>query len=118
MARKNSGSNLSRRNRSSIAIDTKSEAGKQIIYDLVKVLDVVVNNFRAGVMDRLGFGYEKLKKINPRIIVASGTGYGDAGPYAHKGGQDVLAQAMTGVMEKTADPSIPQSIYPTALCDK
>ena len=90
------------RNKRPIAIDTKSEAGKQIIYDLGKVSDVVVNNFRAGVMDRPGFGYEKLKEINPRIIVASGTGFGDAGPYAYKGGQDVLAQAMIGVMETTA----------------
>jgi crotonobetainyl-CoA:carnitine CoA-transferase CaiB-like acyl-CoA transferase len=105
------------RNKRSIAIDTKSEAGKQMIYELVKASDVVVNNFRAGVMDRLGFGYETLKEINPRIIFASGTGYGDAGPYAHKGGQDILAQALTGLIEKTADPSIPQSIYPTALCD-
>lgn len=105
------------RNKRSIEVDTKIEAGRQIIYDLVKVSDVIVNNFRAGVMDRLGFGYEKLKEINPRIIFASGTGFGDAGPYAHKGGQDILAQAMTGVMDKTADPSIPRSVYPTALCD-
>lgn len=105
------------RNKRSMTIDTKSEAGKQIVYDLVKHSDVVVNNFRAGVMDRLGFGYEKLKEINPRIIFASGTGFGSTGPYAHKGGQDVLAQAMSGVMEKTSDPSIPQSIYPTTLCD-
>ncbi|MEE4378044.1 MAG: CoA transferase [Candidatus Competibacteraceae bacterium] len=105
------------RNKRSIEIDTKSEAGKQIVYDLVKESDVVVNNFRAGVMDQLGFGYEKLKEINPRIIAASGTGYGETGPYAHKGGQDMLAQAMSGVMAVTADPSIPQSIYPTALCD-
>ncbi|MCB1972920.1 MAG: CoA transferase, partial [Geminicoccaceae bacterium] len=66
---------------------------------------------------RLGFGYETLSEINPRIICASGTGFGETGPYAHKGGQDVLAQAMSGVMDKTADPSIPRSIYPTTLCD-
>lgn len=105
------------RNKRSIEIDTKSEAGRQMVYDLVRVSDVVVDNFRAGVMDRLGFGYEALKAINPRIICASGTGFGEKGPYAHKGGQDVLAQAMTGVMEKTSDPSIPRSIYPTTLCD-
>lgn len=105
------------RNKRSIEIDTKSEAGKQIVYDLVKESDVVIDNFRAGVMDQLGLGYEKLKAINPRIIVASGTGFGEAGPYAKKGGQDMLAQAMSGVMAVTADPSIPQSIYPTALCD-
>jgi formyl-CoA transferase len=105
------------RNKRSIEIDTKSEEGRQRILDLVKTADVVVDNFRAGVMDRLGFGYDALSKVNPRIICASGTGFGSTGPYAHKGGQDVLAQAMTGVMEKTQDPSIPKSIYPTTLCD-
>ena len=105
------------RNKRSMEIDTKSKEGKQMVYDLVRHADVVVDNFRAGVMDRLGFGYETLRDINPRIICASGTGFGEKGPYAHKGGQDVLAQAMSGVMEKTADPSIPHSIYPTTLCD-
>ncbi|NKX68022.1 CoA transferase (plasmid) [Labrenzia sp. 5N] len=105
------------RNKRSVEIDTKSDEGKQMVYDLVRNADVVVDNFRAGVMDRLGFGYEALKAINPRIICASGTGFGEKGPYAHKGGQDVLAQAMSGVMEKTADPSIERSIYPTTLCD-
>lgn len=105
------------RNKRSVEIDTKSEEGRRQVLDLVKTADVVVDNFRAGVMDRLGFGYEALRKINPRIICASGTGYGATGPYAHKGGQDVLAQAMSGVMEKTQDPSIPKSIYPTTLCD-
>ena len=105
------------RNKRSVEVDTKSEEGRNAIFELVKTADVVVDNFRAGVMDRLGFGYEALSKINPRIICASGTGYGPVGPYAHKGGQDVLAQAMSGVMEKTQDPSIPKSIYPTTLCD-
>ncbi|MFV2054359.1 CaiB/BaiF CoA transferase family protein [Aliiroseovarius sp. YM-037] len=105
------------RNKRSVEIDTKSPEGKQMVYALVREADVVVDNFRAGVMDRLGFGYDELKKINPGIICASGTGFGEKGPYAHKGGQDVLAQAMSGVMEKTSDPSIPKSIYPTTLCD-
>jgi|TARA_R110002049_G_scaffold307712_2_gene509044 crotonobetainyl-CoA:carnitine CoA-transferase CaiB-like acyl-CoA transferase len=105
------------RNKRSITIDTKSDEGKKIVYELVRNSDVVVDNFRAGVMQRLGFGYDTLKAINPRIISASGTGYGEKGPYAHKGGQDVLAQAMSGVMEKRQDPSIPKSIYPTTLCD-
>lgn len=105
------------RNKRSVELDSKSTEGRQTILDLIRTADVVVDNFRAGVMDRLGFGFEALSKINPKIICASGTGFGPVGPYAHKGGQDVLAQAMTGVMEKTADPSIPRSIYPTALCD-
>ena len=105
------------RNKRSVEIDTKSVAGRQQVLDLIRMSDVVVDNFRAGVMDRLGFGYDALSQINSRIICASGTGYGPNGPYAHKGGQDVLAQAMAGVMEKTQDPSIPKSIYPTTLCD-
>ena len=105
------------RNKRSVEIDTKTPAGRQMVLEMVRGADVVVDNFRAGVMDRLGFGYEALSRINPRIICASGTGYGETGPYAHKGGQDVLAQAMSGVMEKVQDPSIPKSIYPTTLCD-
>lgn len=105
------------RNKRSVEINTKTVEGRQAVFELVKTADVVVDNFRAGVMDRLGLGYDDLSKINPRVICASGTGFGPAGPYAHKGGQDVLAQAMTGVMEKTSDPTIPRSIYPTTLCD-
>ncbi|MCY4007312.1 MAG: CoA transferase [Rhodobacteraceae bacterium] len=105
------------RNKRSVALDMKSEEGKQAIHALVKTADVVADNFRAGVMDRLGLGYECLSAVNPRIICASGTGFGFTGPYAHKGGQDVLAQALTGVMDKTSDPSVPRSIYPTTLCD-
>ena len=79
--------------------------------------DVVVNNFRAGVMERMGLGYDALSRINPRIIFAFGTGFGTEGPYSHKGGQDVLAQAMSGVMARKCDPSEPLTIYPTALAD-
>jgi crotonobetainyl-CoA:carnitine CoA-transferase CaiB-like acyl-CoA transferase len=65
----------------------------------------------------MGFGYEELARTNPRLIYAVGTGYGPAGPYAHKGGQDVLAQAMSGVMARLSDPDLPMSIYATALAD-
>lgn len=105
------------RNKRSIAIDVRSDEGKQVIYDLVRDADVVVNNFRPGVMERLGFGYQKLREINPRIIWALGSGFGSSGPYAHKGGQDILAQAYTGVMRRKADPHHPTAIYPTALAD-
>lgn len=84
------------RNKRSISIDTRGEEGKQVVLDLIRDADVVVSNFRAGVMDRIGFGYEAMKAINPRLIWASGTGFGESGPYAHKGGQDVLLQALSG----------------------
>ena len=105
------------RNKRSLALDLRDEANKEIVYELIAAADVVVSNFRAGVMDRIGFGYDKLRELNPRIIYAGGSGYGPTGPYAHKGGQDVLAQAMSGVMMRRADASIPMTIYPTALCD-
>ena len=105
------------RNKRSITIDTRGEAGKALVYDLVKTADVVVNNFRAGVMDRMGFGYETLRKINPRIICAFGSGFGQSGPLSHKGGQDILAQALSGVMARKPDPSLPTTLYATALAD-
>lgn len=105
------------RNKRSLALDLRQDSNKDIVYSLIRDSDVVVSNFRAGVMDRIGFGYEKLKKLNPKIVYASGSGYGPQGPYAHKGGQDVLAQAMSGVMMRRADPSTPITIYPTTLCD-
>ncbi|MXN17716.1 CoA transferase [Pseudooceanicola sp. GBMRC 2024] len=105
------------RNKRSVTLDTKSPEGRQMVLDLVRHCDVVVDNFRAGVMRRLGFDYDNLSTINPKIICASGTGYGPVGPHAGKGGQDVLAQAMTGTMEKRSDPSIPMSVYPTTVCD-
>ncbi|MCB1970356.1 MAG: CoA transferase [Geminicoccaceae bacterium] len=105
------------RNKKSLAVDLKNPEHKAAVLELVDGADVVVNNFRPDVMDRIGFGYDALRKRNPRLIYAVGTGYGIEGPYTHKGGQDVLAQAMTGVMLRKAGPEIPTSIYPTALCD-
>jgi len=105
------------RNKRSIALDLKSPAGLDIVRTMAKTADVVVNNFRAGVMERMGLGFDALSEINPRIIFAFGTGFGIKGPYAHKGGQDILAQAMSGAMMRKCDPSDPVTIYPTALAD-
>jgi crotonobetainyl-CoA:carnitine CoA-transferase CaiB-like acyl-CoA transferase len=105
------------RNKRSISVDTRSEQGKDVIRRLVRDADVVVSNFRGGVMERIGFGYEALSAINPRLIWASGTGFGDSGPYSHKGGQDVIAQAYSGVMWRRESEDIPLSVYPTTLCD-
>jgi formyl-CoA transferase len=105
------------RNKRSLALDLRQEAQKAVVRRLIERADVVVNNFRPGVMDRMGFGWEDCRKLNPRIIFAVGTGYGLEGPYQHKGGQDVMAQAMTGVMRRKADPDHPLATYPTALAD-
>ncbi len=105
------------RNKRSVALNLKSEADRQAALRLVESADVVVSNFRPGVIERMGFGYDDLRRINPRIICAVGTGFGLEGPYVHKGGQDVLAQAMSGAMHRRADDALPLSIYPTALAD-
>ena len=105
------------RNKRSFTVDLKSDDGCSIVQRLIDGADVVVNNFRPGIMERLGFGFEDVLSRNPRIIYAVGTGFGLGGPYAHKGGQDVLAQAVSGAMHRRADKSIPLNVYPTALAD-
>ena len=105
------------RNKRSVTLDLKTEEGRAAVRRLAETADVVVNNFRPGVMERMGLGYEDLRRINRRIIYAVGTGFGLEGPYVNKGGQDVLAQAMSGAMHRRADSRQPLSIYPTALAD-
>jgi len=105
------------RNKRSIALDLRKPEDLDAIRELLRTADVVVSNFRPGVMERLGLGYEQLAQINPRLIWASGSGFGSTGPYLHKGGQDMLAQAFAGLMERKASPDLPTSIYPTPLCD-
>jgi crotonobetainyl-CoA:carnitine CoA-transferase CaiB-like acyl-CoA transferase len=105
------------RNKRSAALDLKDPAHLAAVRALIAGADVVVNNFRAGVMERMGLGYEECRRVNPRIIYAVGTGFGETGPYAHKGGQDVLAQAMSGVMARKADAAHPLSIYATTFAD-
>jgi formyl-CoA transferase len=105
------------RNKRSMALDLRDAGQMAALKTLIADADVVVSNFRAGVMDRMGIGYEDCRLLNPRVIYAIGSGFGETGPYAHKGGQDVLAQAMSGVMARRADESVPVSVYPTALAD-
>jgi crotonobetainyl-CoA:carnitine CoA-transferase CaiB-like acyl-CoA transferase len=105
------------RNKRSVEIDLRDPKQIALVKALIADADVVTNNFRAGVMERLGLGFEDCQRLNPRIIYAVGTGFGETGPYSHKGGQDVLAQAVTGVMARRADDDVPVSIYPTALAD-
>lgn len=94
-------------NKRGITLNLKAEEGKQIFRDLVKDADVVVENFRPGVMDKLGLGYEELAKINPGIIYASISGFGTYGPYSQHPGYDVTAQAMSGLMFLTGMPENP-----------
>lgn len=93
------------RNRRSLTLNLKSEEGIEIFRKLAATADVVVENFRPDVKDRLGIDYESLKAINPRIILASISGFGQTGPYAKRPGFDQIAQGMGGLMSITGDPA-------------
>jgi len=91
------------RNKRSIALDLKSARGKEIALKLVDGADVIAENFRPGVMHKLGFGYAALQARKPALIYASASGYGPDGPYAERPGQDLLAQALFGLMAITGE---------------
>ena len=89
------------RNKRSIALNLKSRKVHAILMDMAKKADVVVQNFRPGVLARLGYGYEDFKAVNPRIIYCSGSGYGEDGPYVDRPGQDMLIQGLAGLVANT-----------------
>ncbi len=91
------------RNKRSIAINLKSEAGKAILFKLVKEADILVENYRPGVMKRLGVGYQVMSKINPALVYVSISGFGQSGPWAMRPGFDLMAQAMSGIMSVTGN---------------
>lgn len=110
------------RNKRSLAVDTKTPAGREIVLELVRSADVLVHNFRGGVMEKLGLGYAQLSPLNPRLIYASSNGWGDTGPSASRGrgGHDLMARAEAGWFVRFADgrPPIPGGIsadYPAGL---
>ncbi len=89
------------RNKRSLALNLKTEEGRAVFMKLVETADVVVENYRPDVKDRLGIGYEALKSVNPRIILASVSGFGQTGPYRTRAGFDQIAQGMGGLMAIT-----------------
>ncbi|MCA1185317.1 MULTISPECIES: CaiB/BaiF CoA-transferase family protein [unclassified Saccharopolyspora] len=95
------------RNKRSIALDLKTDAGLDTFYRLVRDADVVVESFRPGVATRLGVDYPALRERNERIVHASLSGFGQTGPYAGRPGYDLIAQAMSGIMSVTGEPGGP-----------
>ena len=91
------------RNKRGIALDLKSDRGKQVLRRLIKDADVVIENYRQGTMDRLGVGYEELARLNPGLIYCEISGFGRTGPYAERGGFDLIAQGMSGLMSVTGE---------------
>jgi crotonobetainyl-CoA:carnitine CoA-transferase CaiB-like acyl-CoA transferase len=92
------------RNKRSIVLDLKNPADREVFHALVKTADVLVENARPGVADRLGMGYDTLRAINPRLIYASISGFGQTGPWSQRPGFDLIAQAMSGVLSATGLP--------------
>ncbi|TAK35926.1 MAG: CoA transferase [Chloroflexota bacterium] len=95
------------RNKKGIVVDLKHPKGKEVFYDLVRVSDVVMDNFRPGVVERLAVDYETLSAINPRIICCSVSAYGHTGPYTDRPGYDMAIQALSGGMSITGEPGGP-----------
>ena len=105
------------RNKESVCLDLKSEAGRDALHELLKGADVLLNNYRPGVMDRLGFGYEVLAKTNPRLIYAAASGFGETGPMADMAGQDLLIQSISGIATKGTSQSAEPNYLNVPLTD-
>jgi len=91
------------RNKRGIAIDLKSLEGQAVLKDLIKDADILIENYRQGAVEAFGVGYEEVKKINERLIYCSISGFGRSGPYSSKGGFDLVAQGMSGLMSITGE---------------
>lgn len=91
------------RNKRCIVLDLKKDAGREVLLKLVADADVVLENYRNGTMEKLGLGYETLRSVNPRLIYCSISGFGRTGPYADRGGFDLIAQGMSGLMSITGE---------------
>ena len=92
------------RNKRSLCLDLKSPRGRAVLDRLLQGADVVVENFRADVKERLGLGYERLRALNPRVVLASISGFGQDGPYADRPGVDQIVQGQSGLMSVTGEP--------------
>jgi len=106
------------RSKKSVTLDLRTDKGRDVFYDLVKVSDVVLDNFRPGVLERLKADYDTLNKLNPRIICCSISGYGSSGPYRNLPAYDLVAQAISGSMSITGEPGRPPVRSGVAIGDQ
>jgi formyl-CoA transferase len=105
------------RNKRSITLNFRTEGGRRVLLDLVRRADVFIENFIPGSLDRLGLGYDDLKKVNPGLVYCSVSGYGYDGPYATRPGYDFIAQAEGGIMSVTGEPEGPPMKVGVAIAD-
>jgi formyl-CoA transferase len=106
------------RNKRGMTVDLKHELGRELFYRLVRSADVLVQNFRPGVMARLGFDYAALREVNPGLVYCSISGFGEGSPYAELAGFDLIAQGMSGLMSVTGEPDGGEPVkVGTPVCD-
>ncbi len=105
------------RNKRSLGLNLREESGRQVFRQLLKTADVVVENFRPGVMDRLGLGYSDLAALRPSVVYCSISGFGATGPYRNRGGFDLVAQGMSGLMSITGFPDSPPAKVGVPITD-
>lgn len=105
------------RNKKSLTLDLKKPEAKETFWQLVKTADIVIENYKPGTMEKLGLSYEKAKAVNPKIIYASISGFGQYGPYKDRPGYDIIGQAMGGLMSVSGWPDSPPTRSGTAMGD-
>jgi crotonobetainyl-CoA:carnitine CoA-transferase CaiB-like acyl-CoA transferase len=105
------------RNKRGMAVNLKHPGGLEVVKKLIAGADVVTENYRKGTLEKLGLGYDVLEKINPRLVYCAISGYGRTGPYADKGGFDLIAQGFTGLMSITGEPGGPPVKSGTSVAD-
>ena len=105
------------RNKRSIVLDLKKPGDRDVLFNLCKTADVFVENYRRGVPERLGIGYDALKKLNPKLIYCSISGFGDSGPRREEPAYDSVMQAFVGIMHMTGAPGTPPTRASVSICD-
>lgn len=105
------------RNKKGITLNLKAKEGKELFIELIKKADVLLENYRPGTMEKLGLGYEELKKINPGLIYGCVSGFGHYGPYSDRAGYDIIGQAMGGLMSTSGWPGGEPTRTGTAMAD-
>ena len=105
------------RGKRSLSLDLRSEAGQEVLTQLIASSDVMVENFRPGVLEEMGFGWPRLQELNPRLILGRVSGFGQDGPWASRASYDPVIQALSGFMELTGEPDGPPTVCGTVIAD-
>src|SRR5437667_9447878 len=105
------------RNKKSLSLNLKTAEGQRVLWKLIERADVLIENFRPGVLEKLGFGYEAVAKVQRRLVYCSISGFGQTGPYSDRPGYDVIAQGESGIMDLTGYPDGPPAKLGASLAD-